>query len=513
MDEFRQYFLQLIEDENWEAVSELMKQVDYDDKYRVIRRFNPYDFQLELFEAGSKFMSRFACFSNRCGKTFSGAREMAYHLTGKYPAWWKGHKFNKPIKAWAIGITGDSTRKVMQYELLGTIDARQIEDIGTTAISKDDIRIDTLEKDGAKILVARIKHYDSNGKPDGESILEFRSTQQGVHTLMGTSQDFIWLDEEDEHNSMEIYSQCMTRLATTKGKLLITATPENGLTTLIQKFMDTPEEMWIGHVGWDRVPHLDEETKATLIASYPVWEIPLRTQGLPSAGSGAIFQVEDEEIMVPPIEPKGHWPIIIGVDFGRSRDPSTIVWATHDLEEDKIVIFREDYLDIDRSVENISSIILNSPWPQAPIIVPHDGNGVSTDGGSETRASIMSRLGCNVMPGTFCNPLEVQNTINSPFRKHLGKEGGLAWMAYRFKNGSLKVVQTLNNFFREKRAYFYITKGGKTQPKDGDDHIIDAARIAVLSLDRFGQAANRCGPKVHNDNNGFSYEPNTIWSN
>lgn len=509
--DINEYFLQLVKDEDWEAVANILKQIEYDDKYRIIRRFSPYDYQKELFDAGKNYMSRFACFSNRCGKTFSGAREMAWHLTGKYPEWWDGYKFDRPIKAWAIGITGDSTRKVLQYELLGSIDVRQNDELGSTAISRDDIKLDSLEKDGAKILVARIKHYDSNGMFDGESILEFRSTQQGVHTLMGTSQDFIWLDEEDEHSSMEIYSQCMTRLATTNGRLLMTATPENGLTSLIQKFMDTPEKMWIGHVGWDRVPHLTEEMKETLIASYPVWEIPLRTQGIPSAGSGAIFQVLDEEIQVPPMTPHGSWPIVCGVDFGRSKDPSTIVYATKDVGTGQMIVFHEEYLDKDRSLEAMAKVILSSPWPQIPVIVPHDGNGVATDGGTETRANILRRLGCNVLPGCFSNPIEIQNSIMNPNKKSLGKEGGLAWMAYKFNNGSLKVCQNLLQFFREKRSYFYIERGGKSRPKDGDDHVIDATRIAVLSLDRFGRAADKCGLNAFNDNNGFDYEPNTSW--
>lgn len=509
MENPEEYFLQLIRDEDWDTVADILKQIEYDEKYRSIRRFSPYDYQKELFDAGKHFMSRFACFSNRCGKTYSGAREMAYHLTGKYPVWFDGHRFNRPIKAWAIGITGDSTRKVLQQELLGTIDIRQEDEIGMGSIARDDILMEKMEKDGPRVLVARIKHYNEEGVYDGDSLLEFRSTQQGVATLMGTAQDFIWLDEEDEHNSMEIYTQCMTRLATTAGRLLITATPENGLTSLIQKFMDTPE-MWIGHVGWDRVPHLTEEIKETLIASYPAWEIPLRTQGIPSAGSGAIFQVLDEEIQVPPLTPRNHWPIIAGVDFGRSRDPSVVVFATKD-DNGVITVFHEEYLDKDRSVERIAQVILASPYPQIPIVVPHDGNGVATDGGSETRASILRRLGCNVVPGTFSNPIEVQNSIANPNRKHLGKEGGLAWMAYKFKNGSMKVCQNLINFFREKRSYFYVEKGGKSRPKDGDDHVIDAMRIAVLSIDRFGRVAEGCGPQAFNDNNGFIYEPNTLW--
>lgn len=67
MDNIQEYFLKLIQEEDWDAVSSILQQIEYDEKYRAIRRFAPYDFQLELFEAGKEFMSRFACFSNRCG--------------------------------------------------------------------------------------------------------------------------------------------------------------------------------------------------------------------------------------------------------------------------------------------------------------------------------------------------------------------------------------------------------------------------------------------------------------
>lgn len=504
-------YLRALEEDDIETLNWCLEQVAYDESYRVIRGFHPYGFQQELFEAGASFMSRFACFSNRCGKTFSGAREMAYHLTGKYPEWWSGYRFDRPIKAWAIGITGDSTRKVLQLELLGTMDARQADKLGSTAISRDDIIMESLERDGTRILMSRIQHYNSRGEPDGESVLEFRTTSQGVHTLMGTSQDFIWLDEEDEFNSMEIYSQCMTRLATTNGRLLMTATPENGLTPLIQKFMDTPDEMWIGHVGWDKAEHLTEEVKASLIASYPEWEIPMRTQGIPSAGSGAIFKVLDSDITVPATQPLDNWRIVAGVDFGRSRDPSTVVFCALNPDNDQTIIFHEEYLDEDRSPENIARVILSSPYPQIPVVVPHDGNGVATDGGSDTRAVIMKREGCNVMAGTFSNPIEVQNTINSVYKKHMGKEGGLTWMAHKFKNGSLKVGDNLLHFFKEKNSYFYVERNGKSQPKDGNDHIIDAARIAVLSLGRFGRVAGSCYAGAFNENNGFTYEPNYDW--
>jgi hypothetical protein len=44
---------------------------------------------------------------------------MAMHLTGLYPEWWDGRRFDKPIRAWAAGVTGESVRDVVQEKLIG----------------------------------------------------------------------------------------------------------------------------------------------------------------------------------------------------------------------------------------------------------------------------------------------------------------------------------------------------------------------------------------------------------
>lgn len=123
------------------------------------------------------------------------AMEMSYHVTGLYPKWWGGKRFNKPILAWAIGITGDSTRKVLQKELLGTPVGKDLDSIGTGTIPRDCLDLDTIERDGNIVRIVRVKHHDANGNVDGYSTLEFRSTQQGETVLMGASVDFIWLDK------------------------------------------------------------------------------------------------------------------------------------------------------------------------------------------------------------------------------------------------------------------------------------------------------------------------------
>jgi hypothetical protein len=120
--------------------------------------------------------------------------EIAMHTTGLYPDWWVGHRFKYPILCWAVGITGDSTRKVLQKELFGTSMGKDIQALGSGALPRSCIDFENLEKDGHRILNCKIKHFDSEGIEDGYSTLEFRSTQQGEHVLMGPTVDYIWLD-------------------------------------------------------------------------------------------------------------------------------------------------------------------------------------------------------------------------------------------------------------------------------------------------------------------------------
>ncbi len=83
----------------------------------------------------------------------------------------------------------------MQKELFGTHSAKDTDSIGTGSIPRQYIDMEAVERDGHKILTAKIKHHDSEGRFDGYSTIEFRSTQQGEHVLMGSTVDYIWLDK------------------------------------------------------------------------------------------------------------------------------------------------------------------------------------------------------------------------------------------------------------------------------------------------------------------------------
>jgi hypothetical protein len=65
-------------------------------------------------------MERAAIAANRVGKTWGiGGFETTLHLTGDYPEWWEGRRFDHPIEAWVAGDTGQTTRDIVQDALMG----------------------------------------------------------------------------------------------------------------------------------------------------------------------------------------------------------------------------------------------------------------------------------------------------------------------------------------------------------------------------------------------------------
>ena len=119
------------------------------------------------------------------GKTEGvGAYEVALHLTGNYPAWWQGRRFDRKTKGWAAGDTRQTVRDILVEKLLGPKNSR-----GTGMIPGESIaRIVPMPgvPDGVELVEVRSKH-------GGNSRLSFKSFDQGRLSFQGTEQDFVWL--------------------------------------------------------------------------------------------------------------------------------------------------------------------------------------------------------------------------------------------------------------------------------------------------------------------------------
>lgn len=169
--------------------------------------------------------------------TIAGAYEMTCHLTGLYPDWWPGYRFKKEVRAWAAGDTNETTRDIIQLELLGNVigglDGRKGLD-GSGMIPRECIGAPKW-KQGVQDLVDTINIRHVSGR---YSTLAFKSYDQGRRSFQGTAKEVIWLDEECP---MDVYGECLVRVATTRGRLLTTFTPLTGLTELVLSFLNESE--------------------------------------------------------------------------------------------------------------------------------------------------------------------------------------------------------------------------------------------------------------------------------
>lgn len=184
-----------------------------------------YPKQLEFFKAGNYFKERAFIAGNRSGKTFAGAYELTLHLTGRYPEWWEGKRFDGPIEAWAAGKTNETTRDIIQKEMLGLRG-----DFGTGMLPKDCI-IRTTSRPGIPDAIQDIYIRHKSG---GVSLLTLKSYVMGVEAFMGTAKHVVWLDEECPP---DVYTECLTRTMTTKGMIYCTFTPLQGLTDVVLSFL------------------------------------------------------------------------------------------------------------------------------------------------------------------------------------------------------------------------------------------------------------------------------------
>ena len=446
-------------------IAEAIRVVKLHKAQNRLQYWKPYTWQEEFYKAGKDNKQRMLMAANRVGKTASQAAEVAFHLTGLYPDWWEGIRFTRPTKIWCLGVSGEQLRDVIVKELMGMylgegkfdgsglIPQRLIFQVtpamGTPRLPRD----------------VAVRHKSGN-----TSIVSFKSYTQGQHVLMGSSQDYIWIDEEPTDPT--IYPQCLTRTATGNdgkgGYLVGTLTPENGMTELVSQFMDNRNEgQYLQNVTWNDAPHITDETKRQLLAAIPEYQRDMRSKGIPVLGEGMVFPISEEAIMVEPFEIPPHYKKLCAVDFGITH-PTTCVWTAYDADTDTIYVY--DIYKKEGEIPAIHSAVIKSRGKSIPCIYPHDGDNTEK-GSGKTLAEMYMENGV-LMIGKFTNP-DGSNYV----------EPGLMEMLERFRTGRLRVFKNLVPWFEEFRRYH--RKKGKIH-KEFDD-LMDATRYASITVTRFGQ--------------------------
>ena len=449
----------------------LLAEEELENRFSRIDSYDPYPYQQKFHESGSEANQRLLMAANRIGKSYCGSMELSYHLTGIYPDWWEGRVYDRPIVAWAGGVSNETTRDIVQFELLGSPDDPDA--FGSGTIPKNYI-IKTERKPGVPNAksVALIRHISG-----GNSSLHFKAYEMGVEKWQGRSVDCIWLDEEP---SREIYSQAVTRTLDRKGMVYMTFTPEAGMTETVASFMNNLQQgQSLTNATWDDASekvktkdgnngHLDELVMEQILSSYSPHEREMRRYGRPSIGSGLIFPVNEEKLMIDPISIEDHWPRIAAIDFGWDH-PTALVWCAIDRDEDMFYVY--DCYRMAKASPTVHSQAIRSRPNFIPIAYPHDGNRRDSMG-NPGLADQYRNLGCNMRLDHFTNPPALgENKGGNSI------EEGLMAMIQAMENEKFKVFSTLSDWFEEFRMYH--RKGGKVVPLRDD--IMSATRYAFQS--------------------------------
>lgn len=440
---------------------EIAKELEYRKATNTMARYVPYEYQKKFHNKVAQ--QRLLMAGNRIGKSFSGAMEMAYHLTGLYPDWWQGRKFVRPIRAWAGGASNETTRDICQKELVGQPDDPSARGTGSIPLK---LIGETVRKAGVPNAMNSlvVKHVTG-----GWSRLAFKAYEMGKEKWMGESLDVIWLDEEPPSS---IYTQSLTRTADKGGIVYMTFTPENGMTETVAQFVnDLRDGQALIQAGWDDAPHMTKEVRQQILAALPPHERKMREQGIPQLGSGLVFPIAESDMVCDPINMPDHWPRICGLDFGWDH-PTAAAWAAWDRDSDIIYIYDTYAMSQEAVPIHASAVKARGQW--IPVIWPMDGRQADKGSGKSLTEQYRNE-GVNMTREHFTNPPQQGQKENTG---GISVEAGVQEMYTRFMTNRLKIFNNQSKLLEELRMYH--RKDGKIVFKHDD--VISAARYAVMSV-------------------------------
>lgn len=406
-----------------------------------------YPVHMEFFAAGKTYRQRLALAANRVGKTEGmGGYETVLHMTGDYPDWWPGKRFEKAVEWWIGGDTATTVRDIIQFKLLG-----KSGDFGTGLIPGH-LLIDTTNKRGVPDAVENIyvKH-----KSGGRSVAQLKSYDQGREAWQGTEKHGVWLDEEPP---ITIYSEALIRTMTTGGIVLSTFTPMNGMTEVTESFMslEKPDSMFMCTATWDDVLHLDAATKLELWNSIPIHERDARAKGIPTIGVGKIYPVSVEDMLIEPFDLPKHWARGYALDVGWNK--TAALWGALDRESDTLYLYSEHYQGMAEPAVHASAI--KARGEMMGYIDPASMGGGQADG--EKLLNLYRAEG-----------LQLSLADNK------GKEAAIFEVFQRMTSGRLKIFRTLGNIQKELPLYHRDDNGNIVKKSD---HLMDCLRYLVRAI-------------------------------
>ncbi len=426
-----------------------------------------------FFDATGKYRQVMFRAANRSGKTVAGGYASACWLTGDYPDWWTGKRFDRMTKGWASGKTGQTVRDTVQKELLG-----ELGHFGTGMIPKDRIA-KVVMRPGVPGGVDTFQVYNQCGDI---STCGFKSYDQRIDAFVGVALDFVW---EDEEPPQLVHNESFARLTTTMGLLINTVTPIQGLTPYLlmfekqsdmlggaertialteeeqAEFDKKPRVKATVAAGWGDAPWLDEQAKADLLADTPVHLKEARMTGKPSLGSGSIYPVELDQVLIEDVDwqsmKKNHFKYINGIDVGWNK--TAVPFCAVDPDTDVMYVYDEYYMGEQRPEVHAVAVKTRGDW--IPCAIDPASRGRNQKDGSQLM-TLYVQSGLKVFPA--------DNAV----------EAGIMEVYSRLSSGRLKFVKQKTKNLQHEYVTYKRDINGRVVKEN--DHIIDALRYAVVEV-------------------------------
>jgi hypothetical protein len=211
----------------------------------------------------------------------------------------------------------------------------------------------------------------------------------------------------------------------------------------------------VTHCTWEEVPHLPDGVKAELLDGIPPYQRAARSKGYPSLGAGAIYPLDEDDVVVADFELADHWPRAYGLDVGWNR--TAAAWFARDEDTGVTYLYSEHYRGQAEPIIHVEAIKARGSW--IPGVIDPAARSRSQKDGSQLLEDYQG-MGLDLAPAT--------NAVSAGILE--------VWQALSY--GHLKVFASCNHWREEFRLY-RRDEDGKVVKED--DHLMDATRYFYLS--------------------------------
>jgi len=293
--------------------------------------YKPHPMQENFHKSNARVRAFFG--GNRSGKTRALIQEVVWWATGLHPYKPNLNVSNPnwiPKDIWVVSLDFPSSRDVVQPMI------RKILGSGYLKVWRETDKIIELTN---------------------KSTISFKSVDSGWEKFQGTEKHLIAFDEEPSHT---VYQECIMRVVTTRGDIIIAMTPLHGMSWIY----DEVYEPWLQGISQDNEcfvasikdnPYVSREEIEKIERTFFDEEKEARVSGSFVEFAGLIYKEFDPNLhLVKRFPIPKHWIRVRGIDPGLNN-PTGCVWAA--ISHDNEIFIYDEFYQQGLTIKDLSTAI------------------------------------------------------------------------------------------------------------------------------------------------------------